>query len=196
MKIEALREFLSGIPPGPIGQDKDEARLIDLLRSCWGEIDGSEAESMAAYKLGRMEQPVWDPPLLRFKIERHGGTVLGSTRAEVHQWVVNVLDGRADCNPDFGKRQLHPRQPALKVDRLADELVALILNGKDDPRLKWSLDHSRVTLRIGKVIRDSGYKETVAGRRRRLGDAIEKRLRAQGWVKVPGTSPHTYERSS
>ena len=197
MKIDALRAFLSSISPGPIVRDEDKARLIELLRSCWEEIDGNEAEGMAAYKLERMEQPEWEPPFLRFLIERHGGTVHGSTRAEVHQWEVNVLDGSAHCNPDFGMRHRHPRQPALNVDRLADEVVGLIMQGKDDPSLKWSRDHSRVTLRIGKVIPEkSGFKETVAARRRQLGDAIEKRLQGQRWVKVPGTSPHTYERSS
>jgi hypothetical protein len=31
--------------------------------------------------LGRMEEVVWEPPILSFTVERHGGTVQGSSRA-------------------------------------------------------------------------------------------------------------------
>ena len=173
MKIKSLRAFLSSISPGLIERHEDKVRLIELLRFCWEVIDGNEAEGMAAYKLERMKQPEWESPFLLFLIERHGPIVLGSTRADVHQWKVNVLDGGADCNPEYGQVQVHPPQPALNVDSLADEVVRLVLERKDDPRLKWSPDRSRITLRIGKVIpKESGVKQTVGGRRRRLGNAI------------------------
>jgi hypothetical protein len=167
VQIEKLREFLRNISPGPIERKEDKDRIIELLSSCWEEIDGNQLEGMTADKLDRMEEPEWALPLLRFLIERHGRTVHGSTRADVHLWEVDVHKGSANYT-HFKTRQVRPRHPALEFDRLAGEIVGLILEGKDDPRLKWSPDHSRVTLRIGIVIpKGSGYKQTVAGRRRR-----------------------------
>lgn len=46
---------------------------------------------MEAHKLlSRMEQIVWEPPVLTFVIARHGGMVLGSTRAELQHWAVDL----------------------------------------------------------------------------------------------------------
>ena len=84
----------------------------------------------------------------------------------------------------------------MNLDGLAEEIVGLILEGKDEERLNWSSDRARVTLLMGNIVpKESGYKQTVAGRRKRLGVAIETKLQVQGWVKVPGTSPRTYAHS-
>ena len=147
-------------------------------------FDGADAEGMQAHKLlGRMENTCWEPPLLSFTLERHGGTVLGSTRAELHYWQVNIETSTATCSSG-GHRQLTPMQPKLNVKPLADELVSLILMGQRDDRLKWNTDGS-VRLMIGKIIpSDSVVRQTLQGRRKRLNKEVEQLLASHGWRKV------------
>jgi hypothetical protein len=86
--MQQLLEYLSTMSPGEIA---DVGQLDSLLAACWDQFDGGNAEGMEAYKLlGRMESISWNPPVLSFTIERHGGTVLGSTRADLQSWEVNV----------------------------------------------------------------------------------------------------------
>jgi hypothetical protein len=153
---------------------------------------------MADYKLRRMEGPSWDPPRLSFKIDRHGGTCMGSSRAEVQSWKVNLDTGTAEC--DYaGHRQLRKTHPKLEVEPIADGLIELIVAGRSDARLKWLEAGRRVRILIGRVppeTDDRGRplaKDTVASRRRRMARALEARLRVVGWTKAPGTAPHIYE---
>jgi hypothetical protein len=79
--LKELQEMLRGLQPGEVS---DPAPVATLLAKCWDELPGSEDAGMRGYKLlGRMEDVRWDPPTIRFAIERHGATTLGSTRAEV-----------------------------------------------------------------------------------------------------------------
>ena len=76
--VEALRRFLETQPIGPIADTRKVARLLAI---CWDQLDGGDATTMQAAKLWPIEDPVWSPPVLKFSIERHGETVMGSSRA-------------------------------------------------------------------------------------------------------------------
>src|SRR5262245_49932584 len=119
-KIQQLIEYLRLMPPGIIA---NAGALDSILANCWGELHGANAEGMEPYKLcGRMESISWDPPVLSFMIERHGGTVIGSTRAELQHWRVNVQTRSATCGTG-GHRQLKPMQAKLNVKPIAEEIV-------------------------------------------------------------------------
>lgn len=122
--------------------------------------------------LGRMENAVWLPPRIVFLIERHGATVMGSSRAEVQECTVD-LEQRTKMVETVGHRQVRPMQSRLDVQPVAEEIAAASLGGRPDDRLKWDgKDHVR--LLIGEVLpAGSAVKETLAGRRR--------------FVSVPGT---------
>jgi hypothetical protein len=45
--------------------------------------------------VSRAEELSWNPPILSFTIERHGATARGSSRAELHEWTVNLHEGTA-----------------------------------------------------------------------------------------------------
>ena len=48
---------------------------------------------MKVWKIRRDAGPedlTWDPPNLCFSIDRHGGTVMGSKRAERQTWMLNL----------------------------------------------------------------------------------------------------------
>jgi len=139
---------------------------------------------MAPHKAGRTDEIVWEPPLLYIKVERHGGIALGGTRAEIQQWVLNVENCTASADL-IGHRQLMPMAPRWDAVRAAQELRDPILSGADHPALRWTKGtRSEVTVILKNVVPDS-YKQTAAGRRKRLRTALEAELSAHGWKPVP-----------
>lgn len=176
-ELDALRTFLRPLPTGPV---MDEAGLTAALAAAWPSLGDSSETAMAAFKVRRLEAPSWKPPLLAFDLERHGATVLGSSRAEVQVWTVNVEAGTADV-AHSSHRQVRPSAARLTVGPLADEIVTLILSGQTDARLTWSSDKQSVNVNIGLVVPDSGPKQTITGRRKRFRQALQERLAASGW---------------
>src|SRR4051794_38893680 len=94
--LARLQRHFAGSPSELIS---DKTTIVGLLQDCWESLEGHDAEAMAAYKLDRIESLKWEPPNLSFVIERHGGTVMSSTRADLHEWKINVDEGKASCNP-------------------------------------------------------------------------------------------------
>ena len=181
-QLAELRKLLEATPSGPV----DEASLVEsLLESCWGCFRGNTETSMTAGKLlARIENLKWEPPCLEFEFERHGGTVMGSGRAALHSWSVDINARKATVT--LGRfRQLRPKNPPLDVKPIAAELAQIIIEGQDDSRVTWSDDGS-VLLKIGKIIPDNAPKQTVTGRRERFRAALADGLRSEGWSQVPG----------
>lgn len=176
-----LLEYLSSLPEGPI---LDTGELAELLADCWGEFDGGGAEGMAGYKLPRrMERVDWHPPFLTFRIERHGGTILGSTRAEVHEWALDT-DKKTACCSKVSRRQIKPAHPRLDVGPLAEEIFQLIARREGDGRLKWGGD-GRVRVLVGKILPEGSVpKQTLEGHRKRFREALSVLLVNAGWNEV------------
>jgi hypothetical protein len=173
-----LQNLMSTVPPGNVANTAD---VEELLASCWELFEGDDG-GLAGYKLkGRMEEVKWNPPILSFVIERHGGTVLGSGYAELQSWTVDINAGRATLADHHRQRWLHgPRNSPLKVGPIAAEITELIKNRKADPRLKWkSSDEARV--QIGEVIPNDCPKQTLVGKRRRFKKALQESLQPHGW---------------
>lgn len=179
--MEKLIEYLATVPQGKISTTSE---LASLLFNHWEEFKGSDIESTEGYKLvGRMEEVYWSPPELTFKIERHGGTVMGSSRASLHKWTLNLENKTAECNTS-GYRQLDKREPNLNVKKIAEEIFPIIINKKSDERLKW-YDDGTVRILIGKIIpTDSAVLQTVANRRKRFRKVMDELLDNSGWNKV------------
>ena len=175
--LEELSHFLAQLPAGRVSL-ANQPKLLPLLQDCWPLFRGSSEESMANSKLERMEEPEWNPPILTFRIERHGGTALGSTRADMQCWSVDLDSLEAD-HWTRGYRQLQPRGATLKVEPIADELSKLIMSHSEDERLQWSAA-GRVRIRMSKVL-PPGPKRTLEGRRKRLVRMLEERLAPHGW---------------
>jgi hypothetical protein len=201
--LGALRNFLGSYPPTESFTDGTYFRLVEMLKESWNHFKGSGAEGMGVSKLDRIEGLRWDPPVLRFTIERHGGTVMGSTRAELHEWMVNIDDSTA-VSTRLGFRQMEQIARPLKVAPLVEELVQLIEEGAEDERLKRSGDGQRVTVSLRKAIDKaevqqgaaSGYKQTEQGRSKRLGKALRTELEQRGWRSLFGHRPNTFEKAS
>jgi hypothetical protein len=117
--VENLIDYLASIEPGPI---TETTALESVLATYWGEFVGSDFEGMTADKLfGRMEDVAWDPPVLRFVVERHGATVLGSSRAELHRWTLNIEERTADSYT-AGYRRRYPMAARVYGRPIAEEL--------------------------------------------------------------------------
>ncbi len=173
--------YMNTLKPGSI-EDSDE--VASLLADCWDEFEGGDKQGMTSEKLsGRMESVHWKPPHLTFEIVRHGGMALGSTRGERQSWQVNLKTNTATCTSD-GHRQITPRQSPLNVEPFAQRIAKLILNNTVDQQLKWINDRTVLVL-IGKIIPDSGPKETVQGRRKRFREALQALLKNNGWTQDP-----------
>jgi hypothetical protein len=130
-----------------------------------------------------MEQVEWHRPILTFLIERHGGTVLGSTRAELQRWTVDLDRQTATCERT-GHRQLSPMARRVDVGPIADEVARKIASGEADDRLRW-LGDGRVRVVMVRIFPErSWYKRTVQGRRRRLREALIERLGPKGWAHL------------
>lgn len=185
--LEKLKGILRRTPPGPM-EAKLREEVLAALKGCWCEFQGAYDEAMEEWKLGRAEDLVWDPPLLTFTIERHGGTVLGSTRAEIQWWTVNFNTREVNCEKGRSYRQLYPRESPWKAEPVAKEIAKLILEGKNDPRLHWVQGRrTEVQIRSSKVI-PGQYRETRTGRTKRFYLALEEELAPHGWRRVPGTN--------
>lgn len=183
MALEALRAYLERARAGIL---TDTRLIADLLASEWHELDGGAADGMQGFKLlNRMENVQWQPPTLVFDIERHGGTVFGSTRAEMQRWAVNVHAGTAEVWP-VGRRQLYPMDKRLDVKPLATRIAQAIQQQRPTKELKWRPDGT-ARLLLDQIIPTTN-KQTTTARRRRFADALFDALKGTAWaiVRVPG----------
>ena len=192
MSLRRLNDYLYSVPPGHI---VDTNEVETLLAECWDSLNISADTSggMTANKLhGRMESVEWQPPLLTFQIERHGGTVLGSSRAEIQEWTVEVEAGSAGFSQS-GFRQVRLRGGRVDIDPIAEEIARKIVDQDEDYRLKWCSE-DEVELLTGIVFPgDSASKPTIDGRRRRLREKVRDRLLPR-WSQVRG-APNRFRRS-
>jgi hypothetical protein len=180
--MDKLQLFLSNISPGPIS---DKSALESLLMHYWDGIDGSSHGGMKAYKLaGRIEEPTWKPPVLSFIIERHGGTVQGSSRAELQRWTVDI-DNRSAEVSDASYRQLEARQPSWTKDDAAKivlEVSNVIRNSSQHQLVSW-LKNGGAKVMINQIVPNDAAKQTVVGRRKRYWKLLDEEL-APDWCRT------------
>jgi len=138
---------------------------------------------------GRTERMAWQPPMLTFTIERHGGTVNGSSRAELQHWQVDTAAWTAEIITS-GHRQLRPAAKRLDVQPLAEAVANAILNDEDSPVLK-KLPDGRIKVLISSVIPDNSFQQTTTSRRKRFRKALETLLSGSGWIPA---GVNTYQR--
>jgi len=179
VNIDRLRRFLDEKPRGSV----DESAIDGLLTAAWDALSGSSEGGMRAEKiLGRLEDVVWDPPRLSFTIERHGAAVLGSSRAGLQEWEVD-LDARVARHSETRQRRIRPTAPALDVKPLAAQTFDLIVTRERHEWLNWRADGS-VSVVIGAIIPDDGPKQTIQGRRRRFREDLEERIVKAGGRRI------------
>jgi hypothetical protein len=188
--IEALRAYLESKTAGALEPTND---LVRLMQNAWSHLRGSDDQATDYRKLDRMEQIVWKPPQLFFVLERHGRTVNQSSRADLHQWTVDIDLETASCNPNWSYRQLYPSAPRLNVNPLVAEAVRLVDEQVEHEWIVWE-NPDRFYLRIGQIIPEDAPQLTVHNRRKRFRTLLQPLLEERGWQPVPRTRPNTYSR--
>lgn len=182
--IGILHRALMAMPPGDITEKSQIKKIEEVLSICWDIFFGASETKMEGYKIvGRMEELVWEPPFLSFKIERHGRTVNASTRADIHQWILDVERTTAK-RKDSGFRQLSPMDKRFNAKITASEIVEIILSGAEDPRLDWNENRQIVKVNIGMVVPDGNAKSTAVGRRKRFREECVQLLNEHGWKTI------------
>ncbi len=177
---EALKKFLQHMQAGPLSTESCK-QLEVLLTAAWEEFDGHELGGMFSWKLAdRLEDASWHPPHLSFTIERHGGSALGSTRAELQDWILDIDKKQAEVSQ--GRfRQIRKAAARLDVEAIADEIADLILEHRSDPNVKW-MKNGSVRVSSGELLGGNAVpKRTMEGRRRKFRARLEVRLGAAGW---------------
>ncbi|NHN38953.1 hypothetical protein G8764_16715 [Pseudomaricurvus alcaniphilus] len=172
--------LLSEMDPGVLAGENNSMALSGL-KNTWDLIPGSEESSTTSDKLHRAEKLTWEPPILSFTLERHGGTVNGSSRAELHHWEIDTSNFRAKISKR-GSRQLEPTAPRFYAKACAEKVANLILKGENHEYLTWKTEHEWVIINIGKVIPES-FPRTTSGRRKRFRDELGKIMVSKGWIR-------------
>jgi len=128
--LQTLRNYLANITHGKLGEDAKN-NVLKMLIDCWHQLPGSTVEATYEYKLNRIEEFIWSPPIISFVLESHGGTVMGSNRIELHHWEVDLNACTARI-----LRQTY-RQPTGSMAKnigtmvMAKEIEGLIVNNQD-----------------------------------------------------------------
>jgi hypothetical protein len=181
---EALRIALQACETGMITGENFQS-VIGLLAECWDSLQGSEAESTYSNKFSRVEELTWAPPLLSFKLERHGGTVMGSSRASVHHWTVDVDKETADIE-QVTQRQIRAADSRAVFSPVIIKVRELVMNHGSHDCIEWK-SRDAALLHLEKIVTGNS-KQTRANRRKRFRKELAEVLALDGWqVKLSGT---------
>lgn len=180
--ISKLHLFLNELPTGEI-QDSDENRKdnLKLLVNAWEWLKGNIGQNTDSIKIYWAESICWNPSILSFVLERHGGTVHGSSRAFLHHWEVDVEQGTAHIVKE-GNRQLSAQSPRMDTKSRAKEIANNILNDIDHPTLEWYSERDSVVIQISEII-PQGVAQTTTSRRKRFNKQLEDIMVEHGWVR-------------
>lgn len=180
-KVQALRALLEQWPANT-GADE----VIQALQTAWSELAVSyDPGATEPYKLARAEDVCWQPPVLNFVLERHGATVHGSSRAELHHWEVDLAAGTATV-VKTGYRQLHRQSPKWDARPAAEEVANALRHGHDHPAVRPRKDGRQYRVLISEVV-PAGNKQTMAGRSKRFNAELEAILGPEGWSRWSGS---------
>jgi len=171
-----------------------QGKIVECLYSIWDHLSGSSEVGMTSTKLpGRLENISWNNPILSFDIERHGATVLGSSRGEVQTWQVD-LEAMIANVVATKSRQLHKMDTRLDIHPIAEKIANAIIFQQHIELIEW-LSGEKVRIRTSAAI-PATNKETTAARRKRLISEVEIRVASAGWRRTNVTGLPVFERSS
>jgi hypothetical protein len=180
--IQALGNFLKNLPTNkPKIAENASPKIIELLQICWQHLDGSEENNTDSGKIYRAENLRWSPPLLYLELERHGATVNGSSRAEVHHWAINVNRGTAQI-VKVERRQLTKMSPRMDVKAKAREIADVIFHDLEHPSIQWDDNKLVVIIAISQIIPET-VAQTTQSRRKRFRVSLDSILLEQGWER-------------
>jgi len=181
MPLNKLNDLLKKNGSGDLTSSPDYSNIVNLLAQCWPNFTGSGSNGMTAAKIrdDRLESTTWNPPCIEFDIERHGGIILGSTRAEIYSWSVDLVTQSA-ISMQTGRRQVKQQAPKWFAAPEAQKFADLINKGLKHEGLEWK-SPERVRILIDKIIpgsRPASQKDPTKQRRsKQFRTELEKLLK-------------------
>lgn len=170
---------------GPL--DEEQARrVIGELTECWHRLGGHKETAMKADKLGRAENLRVEGGRLRFDIERHAGTMNGSTRATLYTWELARNGNSVGIVHDTYRQLKATAKSYTKVDARKDaQAVIRVVTGRRKNRGEMHvIDTNKVVIYANRFVILGDYKQTRIGRRKQFIMALNEVLPARGWVVV------------
>jgi len=185
-EILTLLELLDKTDQGKNWSEVTASIIEKTLSACWTQLEGSNQEGTTPEKLlGRTEKMIWSPPLLTFMIERHGRTVSGSTRADLHTWQVNFKNMTARIvRRSF--RQLEPTQSRLDIKPLVEKIIQAVASDSNADGITWVQERKMVKVVVSHFVPDNCCEQTLATRRKRFRICLDERMENLGWNRKPG----------
>jgi hypothetical protein len=190
-KLTDLKGILNKLPAGAIPTGM-RGTILELVEGCWDELVGSRDTKMAVRKICRengAENLTWAPPNLSFSIDRHGGVVLGSKRAERQTWTLNLEIATASPHVS-GYRQLQPNSRKLDVTPFVTAICDAAQRGPasasdliDRGVVEWRGD-DEIRVKHSILIPNNGPNQTISGRRKRFRNKLKIGMEANGWKQV------------
>jgi hypothetical protein len=177
-----LRDYLADMTPGKLADDTKTA-VCSMLMDCWEELDGSEMEKTHSYKLSRIEEISWAPPILSFLLERHGAACMGSSRNTLHYWEVDLNAGTATVVHKSYRQPKGYLDQSMNTMANAKEVADLIQSGKTSDVIEWR-DGGRLAVVKVSLLIPATNKQTTAARRKRFTDQLETIMKQHGWIKM------------
>jgi hypothetical protein len=137
-------------------------------------------------KVSRAENLHFAHGRLRFDIERHAGTMNGSTRAHLHTWEITP-DGRGCDIVRETYRQLAARANSYTMKdarKSAFAVMRLLSGGRKNRGEMKVLDDGRVVIFAQRLVDLGQYKRTRIGRCIQFLKALEDVVETRGWRVV------------
>jgi hypothetical protein len=187
-KLGELKTILRKLPHGsiPLGM---RDKVLELVEESWDKFDGSNRTKMEVGKIDRDDDPMdllWDQPKLTLTVDRHGGAVMGSTRAERQTWTLN-LETLTTIQSVSGYRQLRPNSRKLDVTPIAKAVCEAVQRGPASASdlinrgiVEWR-GGDEIRVKHANLIPNVGPNDTISGRRKRLREKLKSEMEAIGW---------------
>lgn len=176
--VNRVTEHLGPDATGPVSEEHVWF-IRSILESEWETFTGDN-EGLTEMKLHRAEAYIWEPPCVKFTIERHGAMQFGSSRAELQEWTINLDTKWKECRTT-GYRQISKRQPPWDADPVAEEIAAIILAGDSDDRIEWE-SPTKAKIFTREFV-PSGSQQTTQYRKKRFYEELDGRLMSHGWKR-------------
>jgi hypothetical protein len=169
--------------PGPVPASRQQA-VLARLAVVWDSLHGADQTHMTAHKLTRAEHLQWQPPVLRFSIERHPAGPGQSDTVPMQGWAVDLEAGTAVLTGTTYQQSVLAAH-RWEARPVVAELAAKLRYGAADPRLRWTDERDTCFPVLANILPPSALGAVRQAMTRRFLDAWRSMMLALGWTPHP-----------
>jgi len=164
-----------------VSEENLASQLLAVWESCTvlGDDNSTYLHKLTSRELENLREV---DGCICFSLERHGGTVRGSTNAEVHHWVVDPI-ARTRWIERTTRRRLAPPASRMNTDEVVSRMLVAIRDRTQGVIVVMA--DSRLRLEIDQFVPSEGPRQTVTQRRKRVRTALNDELSKIGLEVTP-----------